>query len=158
MTTKPAPPMDNPKYGPQPNWKRVLNKRGMDDWVIHTYKLESGSQFTGGTPQHAGVRYPTVVSGGLRLRWKDLTGKAPNKYEWESGGGKAFLYSPEAGALLEAVKSHAGILHWMEGEPDVWAMAAYMGETFDFAPATCYFGPADSLKQIFDMFKNVYNK
>ncbi|KKK50040.1 hypothetical protein LCGC14_3128980, partial [marine sediment metagenome] len=115
MTTKPAPPMDNPKHGPQPNWKRALNLRGIDDWVIHTYKLESGAQFTAGSPQHAGVRYPTVVKGGLRLRWKDLTGKALNKYEWEPEGGKAFLYSPEAATLLPSVKSHDGILHWMEG-------------------------------------------
>ena len=154
MTTKVAPAQDNPKHGPQPNWKWVLNKRGIDDWVIYMYKLESGSQFTGGSPQYAGVRYPTVVSGGLRLRWKDLTGKAPNKYEWASGGGKAFLYSPEATALLKAVESHDGMLHWMEGEPDVWAMAAYMGETFSFAPATCYFGPVDALNSILDMFKH----
>ena len=160
MTTKPAPLLDNPKCGPQPNWKRALNKRGIDDWVIHTYKLEAATQFTGGSPQHAGVRYPTVVSGGLRLRWKDLTGKAPNKYEWQTktaddwkeGAGQAYLYSPEPKSLIEAVTRHNGTLHWMEGEPDCWAMAAYMGETFSFAPATCYFGKAIDLEKIFGMF------
>lgn len=104
-----------------------LKGRGISELTARVYRIED-SEFDG----RAAIKYPTVgLAGTTAYRHKFTDGQRP-KVKWDTVLAKQpghLYYSP--GGLKDAIAKASGLLYWLSGEPDVWALHTAFNDSDD---------------------------